>query len=109
MGSGGSLVIRCSYGGGTGACLLSNFLLFSTKYVRYLMAFWWMSRMSFLMLVLGIFKSFNFWMECSCMAPRTPAVIVMMGLVFHPLLCMAWFSGSYLVRFCVMACSGNLS
>ena len=65
--------------------------------------------MSFLMLVWGIFKSFNFWMECSCMAPRTPAVIVMMGLVFHPLLRMAWFSGSYLVCFLVIAWSGNLS
>jgi hypothetical protein len=46
----GSRVIRYGYGGGTGVCLLSSFLLFSTKYVRYLMAFWWMSFMSILML-----------------------------------------------------------
>jgi hypothetical protein len=53
------------------------------------MAFWWMSFISFLMLDLGIFKSVSFWMECSCMAPRTPAVIVMMGLILHPLLWIA--------------------
>jgi hypothetical protein len=38
-----------------GVCLLSSFLLFSTKYVRYLIAFWCMSFMSFLMLDLGQF------------------------------------------------------
>ena len=43
------------------------------------------------------------------MAPLTPAVIVRMGLVFHPLLQIASFSGSYLLCFCAMACSGNLS
>ena len=73
------------------------------------MAFWWMSFISFLMLDLGICKSVSFWMESSCMAPLTPAVIVMMGLAFHPLLWIAWLSGSYLLCFCVMACSGNLS
>ena len=28
------------YGGGTGFCLLSNFLLFRIRYVRYLMTLW---------------------------------------------------------------------
>jgi len=65
--------------------------------------------MSFLILDLGIFKSISFWMECSCMAPRTPAVMVIMGLVFQPLLWMAQFNVSYLACFCVMACSGNRS
>jgi hypothetical protein len=60
VGSVGSQVIRCGYCGGTGVCLLSSFLLFSTRYVRYLMVFWWMSFMSFLMLDLGIFRSVNF-------------------------------------------------
>jgi hypothetical protein len=46
------------------------------------MAFWWMSFISFLILGLEIFKSVSFWMECSCMAPRT-------GLVLHPLLWIA--------------------
>jgi hypothetical protein len=60
VGSGSSLVVQIYYGGGTGVCLLSSFLLFSTKYVRYLIAFWCMSFMSFLMLDLGIFKSVSF-------------------------------------------------
>ena len=36
-------------------------------------------------------------MECSCIAPLTPVVMVMRGLVFHPLFCMVSISGSYLV------------
>jgi len=63
--------------------------------------------MSFLMLDLGGFKSISFWMECSCMALRTHAVMVIMGLVFQPLLWIARFNGSYLACFCVMACLGN--
>ena len=43
------------------------------------------------------------------MAPLTHAVIVMMGLVFQPLFWMVLFSGSYLVCFCEISCSGNLS
>ena len=51
------------------------------------MAFWCMSFMSFLMLSVWIFKSFSFLMECSCMAPRTPAVIVITGGWFFNLCC----------------------
>jgi hypothetical protein len=65
--------------------------------------------MSFLMLDFGFFSFMSFLMECSCMAPLTHAVIVMMGLGFQPLLWMVLFSGSYLACFCVMACLGNLS
>ena len=90
-------------------CLLSSFLLFNTRYVRYLMAFWCMFFMRLLILVFGILRSSKFLMDCSCIAPLTPAVMVIRGLVFHPLLCMALISGSYLACFCVMACSGNLS
>jgi hypothetical protein len=60
------------------------------------------------MLDLGIFRSVSFLMECSCMAPRKPAIIVIIGLVFQTLLWITWFSGSYLACICVMACSGNL-
>jgi hypothetical protein len=42
------------------------------------------------------------------MAPLTPTIMVMRGLVFHPLFCIVLISGSYLVCFCVMACYGNL-
>jgi hypothetical protein len=37
-------------------CLFSSFLLFETKYVRYLMAFWWMSFMRVLMIIFGIIR-----------------------------------------------------
>jgi hypothetical protein len=40
------------------------------------MVFWWMSFMNFLMFDFGLFSFVSFLMECSCMAPRTPAVIV---------------------------------
>ena len=39
--------------------------------------------------------------EFSCMAPLTPAVMVMRGLVFHPLFCIVVISGSYLLYLCV--------
>jgi hypothetical protein len=57
----------------------------------------------------GIFRLVNFPIECLCMASLTLVVMVMSGLVFHPLFCIALMSGSYLVSFCVMACYGNLS
>ena len=49
------------------------------------MAFWCMSFISFLMLDFGMSIFVSFSMDCSCMAPLTPAVIVMRGLVFQPL------------------------
>ena len=61
------------------------------------------------MLVFGIFSVASLYMECSCIAPLIPAVMVMRGLVFHPLFCMVLISGSYLVCLCMRACSGNLS
>ena len=61
------------------------------------------------MLDLRIFSLVNFSMECSWMAPLTPTVMVMMGLVFHTLFCMVFINESYFVCFRVIACSGNLS
>jgi hypothetical protein len=49
--------------------------------------------MRFLILTFGIFRLFNFLMECSCMASLTSAMMVMRGLVFHPLFCIALISG----------------
>ena len=88
-------------------CLLSKFHLFKTRYVRYYMAFWHMFFMSFFMLVFGMLRSSNFLMDCSCMAPLTPDVMVIRGFVFHPLFFMSLISGSYLECFCVMAYYGN--
>ena len=64
--------------------------------------------MRFLILDFGILRSSNFLMDCSCIAPLTPAVMVIRGFVFHPLLCIVLINGSYLACLCVMACSGNL-
>jgi hypothetical protein len=61
------------------------------------------------MLDFGILSFVSLSMECSCMTPLTPAVMVIKELVFHPLFCMVLFSGSYLACLCVMACSWNLS
>ena len=77
--------------------------------MMYLMALRCRFFMRVLIMVLGIFSLVSFSMECSCMAPLTHFVMVMRGLVFHPLFCIALISGSYLVCFCVMACFGNLS
>jgi len=60
------------------------------------------------MLFFGIFSLVSWSMECSCMAPLTPAVMVMRGLTLHPLLCMSLINGSYLVCLCVRASCGNL-
>ena len=44
-----------------------------------------------------------------CIAPLTPAVMVIRGLVFQPCAFIASISGLYLVSFVCMACSINLS
>ena len=61
------------------------------------------------MLDFGIMRSVSFLMDCSCIAPLMPVVIVIRGFVFHPLLRIALISGLYFACFCVSACSGNLS
>ena len=73
------------------------------------MAFWCKIFMSVLMLDFGSLSLVSCLIECSWMAPLTPTMIVMRGLVFHPLFCILWISESYLVCLCVMACFGNLS
>ena len=57
----------------------------------------------------GILRLMSFLMECSCMAPLTPVVMVVRGLVFHPFFCIALIRGSYLVCLCVRGWSRSLS
>ena len=90
-------------------CLLSSFLLFSTRCAKYLMAFWCMFFIRILMLDFGILRSVNLVMDCSCKVPLTLAVIVIRGFVFQPLFRIAFISRSYFACFCVRACYGNLS
>ena len=73
------------------------------------MAFSCIFFMRVLILCFGIFSLVSFSMECSWMAPLTPAVMVISGLTFQPLFCMLLISGSYLVCLWVRASSGNLS
>ena len=61
------------------------------------------------MLDFGILRLVNLAMACSCIAPLTPAMMVIRGFVFYPLFCMLLINGSYLACLCVRACSGNLS
>ena len=51
----------------------------------------------------GILRLIGLLMGCLCMAPLTPVVMVMRGLVFHPLFCMVLIRGSYLLCVCVRA------
>ena len=90
-------------------CLLSSFLLFETRYVRDLIAFWCMFSMRVLIFDFGMFRLVGFLMERSCTAPLAPAVMVMRGLFLHPLFCTVLISGSYLVCFSSRAWSRNLS
>ena len=47
-------------------------------------------------------------MNCSCIVPLTPTVIVMRGFIFHSLFYILLINGSYLACLCMRACSGNL-
>ena len=73
------------------------------------MAFCWIFFMRFLMLDFGILRLVNLLIECLCIAPCTPAVIIMRGSVFHPPFCRFWINRSYLVCLRVRAWFGNLS
>ena len=57
----------------------------------------------------GIFRLASLLMECSCIASRTPIVMVMRRLVYHPWFCMVLISESYLVCSCVRAWWRNLT
>ena len=103
VGSDGVIVIPCSLRRGDGCLFVVEFSFVWTRYERYLMAFLFIHFMKFLMLDFGMFRLASFLMECSCIVPLTPIVMVMRGLVFHSLLCMMLISGSYLVCLCVRA------
>jgi hypothetical protein len=66
--------------------------------------------MRVLMLDFGILSFCSWSMECSCMAPLiTPAVMVMSGLIFHPLFCMVLINGSYFYYLDVNEGSNNFT
>jgi hypothetical protein len=49
-------VLPVKGGGGMGACLFTSFLLFRTRHVRYLMAFWCVFFKRVLMVAFGNFR-----------------------------------------------------
>ena len=51
---------------GINVCLFFSSLLFRTRYVRYLMAFWWIFLMRVIMVGFGISRLVSLLMECSC-------------------------------------------
>ena len=71
------------------------------------MAFGCIFFMRVLVFNFGMFRLVNFLTECLCMVSLTLVVMVMRGLVFHPLFCMVLISGSNLVCFCSRASLGN--
>ena len=71
------------------------------------MTFWCMFFMRVLMIDFWISKVASFLMQCSWIAPLTPAVMVIRGFVCHPSFCMVLISGSYLSCLCVRAWSGD--
>ena len=73
------------------------------------MEFWFIFFMRVLMLDIGIWRLISLLMDCSCIAPRTPTLIMTRGFVFHPWFCMFLINELYLVCLCTRACSGNLS
>jgi hypothetical protein len=71
------------------------------------MAFWCMFVIRLLILFFGMFKLFNFIIECSCMDPLTPTIIIISGLTFPPLCFRMSISGSRFLLLASMAVSWN--
>lgn len=71
------------------------------------MTFWCMSFIRLLIIVFGMFILFSFTIECSCMAPLTPTIIIISGLAFPPLCFRVSISGSHFLHLASMAVSGT--
>ena len=96
--------------GSISSCLLLSFLLLRTRYVRYLMAIWWMIFIvTFLMSDVGICRFSRSSMLLVWMAPLTLAVITMRGLIFQSCALIASTNGLHLSSFVCMSWSRNLS
>lgn len=80
----------------TSICLLSNSLLFSTRYVNYFRVIWCISVMVFFIHFIGIMRSFNCLMLMVCISPLTPIVMMINNCTCHPCALIASMSGLYL-------------
>ena len=108
-----SILLLCEEEGGGGvgmsSCLLSTFLLLSTRYIRYLIAIWRTFFMVLFISAIGNCSIFRSSILLMCIAPLTLPVIVIRGLVFKPCAVLAYISGLCLLSFVCMAGSINLS
>jgi hypothetical protein len=86
-------------GGGRSVCLLSSFLLLGMRYVRYVMVFRCIFSHESFNEVLGMLRSLDFFIKCSCVTPLTLAMMVMRGFTFHLLFLRVFISESHLVCF----------
>ena len=81
-----STMCVCWGGGSIGSCLLSSLLLLSTRYVRYLMAIWWVVFIGFYIIISDVWicRFSRSFMLLVWMAPLTPTVITTRDLIFQP-------------------------
>lgn len=91
----------------TGACFWSSFLLFQMREVRYLMAFWYMAFIRDLIVGYGMPLLLSLVIDCSCMAPRTPTMIVIIDSTFQPHCFRVSISGSYFLCLVSIVVFGN--
>ena len=88
----------------TRSCVLSSFFLLNIRYMRYLMAIWWMVFIVFIFISgVGICRFSRSFMLLVWMAPLTLVVITMRGLIFQPCALIASTNGLYLSSFVCMA------
>lgn len=71
------------------------------------MTFWCTFFIRLSIVVFGVFILLSFIIECSCMAPLTPTVIMISALTFHPLCLRVSISGSHFLHLALMAVSHN--
>ena len=91
-----------------GSCLLLSFLLFSMRYVRYLVAIWWIVFMVLFISDVEICRFLRRSMRHVCIALLTPMMIVTRGWTFHPCALKVPINELCLSSFVCMAWSRNM-
>jgi hypothetical protein len=94
---------------GTGACFISNFLLFRIMCVRYLVAIWEKDSISLWILELEICMSWRSLTIVVYIVPFILVVIIMDGSTIHPGWDKSVWGMAYLPSIWLVASTGNLS
>ena len=74
--------LGCLLREGMGSCLLSSFLLFIIRYIRYLIAIWCISFMVLSIIGRGLRRSFKRFMLLLCMPPHTHVEMTVRGATY---------------------------